>query len=113
MFSGHLKERVQLGRKNNSVCWSLDGKDQFVVDIAFTLNWFRLQDGPVSIQEKFEYIMYGTLYEIADGLSLSPPEVEITASFGGLQLMLRGDPSHCAKFAVGQKLFLLIRKFES
>lgn len=52
-----------------------------VLDIAFTLNWFCLQDGPVSIQEKFEYIMYGRLYDIkADGLSRSPPEVYVNAS---------------------------------
>lgn len=38
---------------------------------------------------------------------------EVCASFGGLQLMLRGDPSHCVMFAVDQKLFLLIRKLES
>jgi hypothetical protein len=52
-----------------------------VVVIAFTLNWFLLQDGPVSIQEKFEYIMYGTVYDIKpDGLSLSPPEVYVNVS---------------------------------
>jgi len=51
------------------------------LDIAFALNWSCLQDGPVSIQEKFEYIMYGRLYEIkADGLSHSPPEVYVNVS---------------------------------
>lgn len=47
------------------------------------LHWigFCPQDGPVSIQEKFEYIMYGRLYDIkADGLSRSPPEVYVNAS---------------------------------
>ncbi|KAH7522657.1 hypothetical protein FEM48_Zijuj07G0162000 [Ziziphus jujuba var. spinosa] len=33
----------------------------------------------------------------------------IYASFGGLQLWLNGDPIHCTKFKVDQKLFLLIR----
>ncbi|PNX62509.1 DNA-directed RNA polymerases I, II, and III subunit RPABC1, partial [Trifolium pratense] len=35
---------------------------------------------------------------------------EVYASYGGLQMMLRGDPSHCVKFAVDQNLYLLIRK---
>ncbi|GAU50836.1 hypothetical protein TSUD_410960 [Trifolium subterraneum] len=96
----------------NTELYPIKRKERFLLALSPSLV-LNTKDGPVSIQEKFEYIMYGTLYEIADGLSLSPPEVEITASFGGLQLMLRGDPSHCAKFAVGQKLFLLIRKFES
>lgn len=40
-----------------------------------------LQDGSVSIQEKFEYIMYGRLYDItADGLTRSPPEVYVNVS---------------------------------
>jgi len=43
-----------------------------------TPNWLRLQDGPVSIQEKFEYIMYGRLCDIIDdGLSRSPHEVYV------------------------------------
>ncbi|OIW07962.1 hypothetical protein TanjilG_20063 [Lupinus angustifolius] len=72
------------------------------------------KDGPVSIQDKFEYIMHGRLYNIVnDNGSKTELEVEAYASFGGLQLMLRGHASHCLKFAVDQKLFLLIRKVET
>lgn len=35
---------------------------------------------------------------------------DIYVSFGGLQLMLKGDPSHCGGFELDQKLFLLMRK---
>jgi hypothetical protein len=35
---------------------------------------------------------------------------EIYVSFGGLQMMLKGDPSHCAGFELEQRLFLLMRK---
>lgn len=35
---------------------------------------------------------------------------EIYVSFGGLQMMLQGDPSHCAGFELEQQLFLLMRK---
>ncbi|CAK8564441.1 unnamed protein product [Lathyrus sativus] len=97
----------------NTEIYPMNRKEIFLLALSPSLV-LNTKDGPVSIQEKFEYIMYGRLYDItADGLSRSPPEVEVYASFGGLQLMLRGDPSHCVKFAVDQKLFLLIRKLES
>lgn len=97
----------------NTEIYPMDRKEKFLLALSPSLV-LNTKDGPVSIQEKFEYIMYGRLYDIkADGLSCSPPEVEVYASFGGLQLMLRGYPSHCVKFAVDQKLFLLIRKLES
>ncbi|CAK8530772.1 unnamed protein product [Lathyrus sativus] len=97
----------------NTEIYPINRKERFLLALSPSLI-LNTKDGPVSIQEKFEYIMYGRLYDItADGLSRSPPEVEVCASFGGLQLMLRGDPSHCVKFAVDQKLFLLIRKLES
>lgn len=35
---------------------------------------------------------------------------EIYASFGGLLMMLKGDPSSAASFELDQRLFLLIRK---
>ncbi|CAL0328722.1 unnamed protein product [Lupinus luteus] len=90
-----------------------DEKFLMVLSPSLVLN---TKDGPVSIQDKFEYIMHGRLYNIVndggsktDG-SKTDLEVEVYASFGGLQLMLRGHASHCLKFAVDQKLFLLIRK---
>ncbi|XP_019435322.1 PREDICTED: DNA-directed RNA polymerases II and V subunit 8A-like [Lupinus angustifolius] len=92
---------------------SKDEKFLMVLSPSLVLN---TKDGPVSIQDKFEYIMHGRLYNfVNDGDSKTDGsktdlEVEVYASFGGLQLMLRGHASHCLKFAVDQKLFLLIRK---
>uniref|UniRef100_A0A0E0D9I7 DNA-directed RNA polymerases I, II, and III subunit RPABC3 n=1 Tax=Oryza meridionalis TaxID=40149 RepID=A0A0E0D9I7_9ORYZ len=36
--------------------------------------------------------------------------VEMYASFGGLLMMLKGDPSSAANFELDQRLFLLMRK---
>ncbi|XP_004487425.1 DNA-directed RNA polymerases II, IV and V subunit 8B-like [Cicer arietinum] len=97
----------------NTEIYPMNKKERFLLALSPSLV-LNTKDGSVSIQEKFEYIMYGRLYDItADGLTRSPPEVEVYASFGGLQLMLRGDPSHCVNFAVDQTMFLLIRKLES
>ncbi|KAI9081619.1 hypothetical protein K1719_036505 [Acacia pycnantha] len=71
------------------------------------------KDGKVSIQDKFEYIMHGRLYNITQEGSEDENEVEVYTSFGGLQMMLRGNSSHCLKFVMDQNMFLLLRKIES
>ncbi|XP_073026604.1 DNA-directed RNA polymerases II and V subunit 8A-like isoform X2 [Primulina eburnea] len=68
-----------------------------------------------SLADKFEYVMHGLLYKMSevqvktdDGNS--DAKVAVYVSFGGLQLLLRGDPLKVHKFKVDQKLFLLLRK---
>ncbi|CAJ1973439.1 unnamed protein product [Sphenostylis stenocarpa] len=97
----------------NTEIYPMKEKERFLMALSPSLV-LNTKDGSVSIQDKFEYIMHGSLYSISnEGCSKSQCEVEMFASFGGLQLMLKGHASHCVKFAVDQKLFLLIRKVES
>ncbi|CAL4937069.1 unnamed protein product [Urochloa decumbens] len=42
--------------------------------------------------------------------SKEDPKVEIFASFGGLLMLLRGDPSFATPFGLDKRIFLLIRK---
>ncbi|KAL3832982.1 hypothetical protein ACJIZ3_007718 [Penstemon smallii] len=62
-----------------------------------------------SLADKFEYVMHGLLYKMAEDKGTSG-KVVVYISFGGLQLMLKGDPLKMYKFKVDQKLFLLVRK---
>ncbi|KAL5160028.1 DNA-directed RNA polymerases II, IV and V subunit 8B [Glycine soja] len=102
----------------NTEIYPMGEKERFLMALSPSLV-LNTKDGSVSIQDKFEYIMHGRLYNITkpqlEEKECSKPqlEVEVYASFGGLQLMLKGHASHCVKFAVDQKLFLLIRKVES
>ncbi|XP_027342759.1 DNA-directed RNA polymerases II and V subunit 8A-like [Abrus precatorius] len=97
----------------NTEIYPMRKNERFLMTLSPSLV-LKTKDGPVSIQDKFEYIMHGRLYNITnEGCSKSQLEVEIYASFGGLQLMLRGHASHCVKFVIDQKLFLLLRKLES
>ncbi|ESW06593.1 hypothetical protein PHAVU_010G060300 [Phaseolus vulgaris] len=97
----------------NTEIYPIRKKERFLMALSPSLV-LNTKDGQVSIQDKFEYIMHGRLYNITnEGCSKPQHEVEVYASFGGLQLMLRGHASHCVKFAVDQKLFLLLRKVES
>ncbi|KAL4179787.1 hypothetical protein AMTRI_Chr13g89010 [Amborella trichopoda] len=53
--------------------------------------------------------MHGKLYKISED-SGTNVKVEINASFGGLLMLLRCDPSNAANFELDQRLFLLMRK---
>lgn len=99
----------------NTEIYPIDKEERFLVALSTTLS---LEGGQKSLADKFEYIMHGKLYKISDepgaktldGSSGPGVTVDIYVSFGGLQLMLKGDPSHCGGFELDQKLFLLMRK---
>ncbi|XP_057766408.1 DNA-directed RNA polymerases II and V subunit 8A-like isoform X2 [Salvia miltiorrhiza] len=83
--------------------------------ISNTLNMDgSVQGEPKSLADKFEYVMHGLLYKMAEAEGKTDGndnvKVEVYISFGGLQLMLKGDPLKMHKFRVDQKLFLLLRK---
>lgn len=61
-----------------------------------------------SLADEFEFVMHGLLYRISETKG-SNTEVMVYISFGGLQLMLRGDMLKMHQFS-NRKLFLLLRK---
>ncbi|RZC25358.1 DNA-directed RNA polymerases II, IV and V subunit 8B isoform D [Glycine soja] len=95
---------------------------QFTISLSFFCDWellsfiisleFKLELGLMisrqSLANNFEYVMYGKLYRITEGSGREKAEMNI--SFGGLLMMLKGDTSHCNKFELDQRLYLLIRK---
>ncbi|KAJ4723629.1 DNA-directed RNA polymerases II and V subunit 8A [Melia azedarach] len=66
--------------------------------------------GRKSLADKYEYIMHGKVYKITDEGSGRSLKAEIYVSYGGLLMMLKGDPTYVSQFELDQKLFLLIRK---
>ncbi|XP_042029445.1 DNA-directed RNA polymerases II, IV and V subunit 8B-like [Salvia splendens] len=85
-----------------------DEKHRMLISNSLIING---SGGSKSLADKFEYVMHGLLYKMADAKSEGDAvKVEVYISFGGLQLMLRGDPLKMHKFKVDQKLFLLLRK---
>ncbi|KAF3321830.1 DNA-directed RNA polymerases II, IV and V subunit 8B [Carex littledalei] len=92
--------------------------EKFTMVLAPTLNLdgtpdtgFYLPTNRKTLADKFEYVMHGKLYKISeDSSSGQTAKVEIYASFGGLLMMLKGDPSNASNFELDQRLFLLIRK---
>ncbi|KAK1393734.1 DNA-directed RNA polymerases II and V subunit 8A-like [Heracleum sosnowskyi] len=68
------------------------------------------QDKQKSLADKFEYVMHGLLYEMSEDTAGSYPAAEVYVSFGGLQMMLKGDPTKIGNYNVDEKLFLLMRR---
>ncbi|EOA38655.1 hypothetical protein CARUB_v10010575mg [Capsella rubella] len=90
--------------------------DKFTLAMAPTLNLDGTPDtgyftpgAKKTLADKYEYIMHGKLYKISerDGKT---PKAELYVSFGGLLMLLKGDPAHISHFELDQRLFLLMRK---
>ncbi|TVU07766.1 hypothetical protein EJB05_41135 [Eragrostis curvula] len=95
---------------------------------------YYTQAGRKTLADSYDYVMHGKLYKISEDTQgqnakvlrpilfllsahLMEPKIvflnrrrEIYASFGGLLMMLKGDPASAANFELDQRLFLLIRK---
>ncbi|KAL4179786.1 hypothetical protein AMTRI_Chr13g121830 [Amborella trichopoda] len=100
----------------NTEVYPLNVGDKFTMVLAPTLSLdgtpdtgYFTQGGRKSLADKFEYVMHGKLYKISED-SGTNVKVEIYASFGGLLMLLRGDPSNAVNFELDQRLFLLMRK---
>ncbi|KAK7392753.1 hypothetical protein VNO78_21200 [Psophocarpus tetragonolobus] len=99
----------------NSEIYPLKVGQKFTLVLVSTLNpdgtpdtGYYTQINRQSLANNFEYVMYGKLYRITEGSGREKAELNI--SFGGLLMMLKGDTSHCNKFELDQRLYLLIRK---
>ncbi|KAA8527263.1 hypothetical protein F0562_034640 [Nyssa sinensis] len=91
--------------------------DKFMMVLAPTLDLdgtpdtgYYTQGGRKSLADKFEYVMHGKLYRISEEGSGPKVKADMYVSFGGLLMMLKGDPSIAAKFELDQRLFILMRK---
>ncbi|TVU44135.1 hypothetical protein EJB05_03568, partial [Eragrostis curvula] len=91
---------------------------KFTMALASTLNldgstdtgYYTQVAGRETLADKFEYVMQGKLYRISEDTSSENVKIEIYASFGGLLMVLKGDPAIASKFSLDQRIFLLIRK---
>ncbi|XP_073279832.1 DNA-directed RNA polymerases II and V subunit 8A-like [Primulina huaijiensis] len=91
--------------------------DKFMMVLASTLNLdgtpdsgFYTPGNRKSLADKFDYVMQGKLYKISEETKEKHVKADIYVSFGGLLMMLKGDPSIAARFELDQRLFILLRK---
>eukprot|EP00658_Telonema_sp_P-2_P021860 TRINITY_DN18717_c0_g1_i4.p1 TRINITY_DN18717_c0_g1~~TRINITY_DN18717_c0_g1_i4.p1 ORF type:complete len:179 (+),score=56.29 TRINITY_DN18717_c0_g1_i4:154-690(+) len=65
------------------------------------------QSGRPTLLDKYEYAMYGKLFNNAQDDS---GNLALFASFGGLLMKLKGDPSSLDKLKLDTRIYLLMRK---
>lgn len=101
----------------NTEIYPMHAGEKFAMSLASTLDLdgtpdtgYYTQAGRKSLADKFEYVMHGKLYKISEEGSGPNVKGVIYVSFGGLLMMLSGDPANTAKLDLDQRLFLLIRK---
>lgn len=99
----------------NTEVYPLREGEKFSMALSSTLNEDGTPDtgyftpgNRKTLADNYEYVMQGKLYRISEGSGQG--KAEINASFGGLLMMLKGDPSYFKKYELDQRLFLLIRK---
>ncbi|KYR02288.1 RNA polymerase II core subunit [Tieghemostelium lacteum] len=90
------------------------GYEKFTLAIASSLNL----DGSVdtdfdtnkpSLADNYDYVMYGKIFRYQrEGQSSS--KVSIFASFGGLLMLLQGDPRYLEGIELDDRIYLLIKK---
>ncbi|XP_020255410.1 DNA-directed RNA polymerases II and V subunit 8A-like, partial [Asparagus officinalis] len=93
----------------NTEVYPLRVGDRFTMVLAPTLSLdgtpdtgYYMPGARKSLADKFEYVMHGKLYKISEEGSDGRVKVDIYASFGGLLMMLRGDPSNANNFELDQ-----------
>ncbi|KAL3752688.1 hypothetical protein ACJRO7_000141 [Eucalyptus globulus] len=108
----------------NTEIYPMKEGQKFTMALASTLNPDGTPDtgyyspgNRKSLADKYEYVMHGKLYKISEDdpgraskSSGKGVKAEIYVSFGGLLMMLKGDPSNLHQFDLDQRLFLCIRK---
>ncbi|KAJ9558036.1 hypothetical protein OSB04_012650 [Centaurea solstitialis] len=101
----------------NTEVYPMHVGEKFMMVLASTLNLDGTPDsgffspgGRKSLADKFDYVMHGKLYRISEEGSGANVKADIYVSFGGLLMLLKGDPSIAAKFELDQRLFILMRK---
>ncbi|CAI0410342.1 unnamed protein product [Linum tenue] len=101
----------------NNEIYPMNVNDKFTMALASTLNYDGTPDTGYynaakrkNLADKYEYVMHGKLYKLSEEGSGRSITAELYASFGGLLMCLKGDPSHVAHFELDQRVFLLIRK---
>jgi DNA-directed RNA polymerase I, II, and III subunit RPABC3 len=98
----------------NTDIYKVKAGEKITLMLARTLNLDGTPTDSYDLSEKktladeYEYVMHGAVFRI-DGKTSKDANVAVYASFGGLQMGLKGDRRQLTHFEVDQKLFLLLR----
>ena len=63
-----------------------------------------------TIMDRYDYVMHGRIYKVRDAKGPSGPRTEVYVSFGGLLMLLTGDPKALDRLDLDNRIYLLIKK---
>eukprot|EP00884_Botryococcus_braunii_P014712 jgi/Botrbrau1/23241/Bobra.0041s0077.1 len=63
-----------------------------------------------TVLDQWDYVMYGKIFKRKEIAPQGLPLLELTFSFGGLLLRMRGDPKKLEDLEEGSNVYLLMRK---
>ncbi|KAK5583147.1 hypothetical protein RB653_004737 [Dictyostelium firmibasis] len=91
------------------------GHERFKMVLASSLNLDGSSDNSglhdtnkPSLADKYDYVMYGKIFKYQKENSSS--KVSVFASFGGLLVLLQGDPRYLPGIELDARIYLLIKK---
>eukprot|EP01117_Protostelium_nocturnum_P017077 TRINITY_DN6886_c0_g1_i1.p1 TRINITY_DN6886_c0_g1~~TRINITY_DN6886_c0_g1_i1.p1 ORF type:complete len:146 (+),score=47.24 TRINITY_DN6886_c0_g1_i1:72-509(+) len=89
---------------------------KFSLVLASTLNLDGTPDdgvfdpsGKKTLADKYDYVMYGKVFKYAEEKSPST-KISVFISYGGLLMMLKGDPRNLQGIDLDTRIYLLLRK---
>jgi DNA-directed RNA polymerases I, II, and III subunit RPABC3 len=99
----------------NSEIYKVKEHDKLSLLLATTLSedgklddgTYRPIENEVNLATRYDYVMHGRVfkYEHTTGTA-----VEVSASFGGLLMQLKGDQRHLARITIDQRVYLCLRQ---
>eukprot|EP01113_Clastostelium_recurvatum_P047608 TRINITY_DN8520_c0_g1_i2.p1 TRINITY_DN8520_c0_g1~~TRINITY_DN8520_c0_g1_i2.p1 ORF type:complete len:156 (-),score=35.53 TRINITY_DN8520_c0_g1_i2:24-464(-) len=100
----------------NTDIYQISEEDRFTLVLAPTLDLHGAPDDGIfnpierpSLADKYEYVMYGKVFKYQEETQPTQ-KVSLYLSFGGLLMLLKGDPRNLQGIEPEARLYLLIRK---
>ena len=92
--------------------WNIFSCTHLTLVPACALQSFPPISGKPSLMDKYEYVMFGKIYKYKDsqGGGHASVRVEVYVSFGGLLMLLAGDPKKLQELEVDLPVYLLMRR---
>eukprot|EP01098_Paradermamoeba_levis_P014296 TRINITY_DN6773_c0_g1_i1.p1 TRINITY_DN6773_c0_g1~~TRINITY_DN6773_c0_g1_i1.p1 ORF type:complete len:163 (+),score=40.46 TRINITY_DN6773_c0_g1_i1:44-490(+) len=101
----------------NTEIYPVDINHKFTLVLAKSLNadgspdaGFYDPTNKPSLLDEYEYAMYGKVYKYSEDTKLK--KVSVYVSYGGLLMLLQGDPRNVSGLELDSRIYLLLRKIQ-
>lgn len=100
---------LEVGQKYLVALANTLNMDNSAGSTKYDANFPGLTNKP-SLMDRYDYVMYGKVYKYKDTHVGGQLRVEVYISYGGLLMLLAGDPNKLQELEVDAPVYLLVRK---